>query len=618
MPKKKNTSFIRRVKGPEELKSAAEELRREGFVPYNAFSLPNVARDSERAFDWSDLISGQLRNGSETNNIKQRKSVPTLYFSSGNEIQSGVEDIGSNGLGYMEWGCGNNLPNVVALLTQMLPYTAAGCKFSTDLLAGLGPEPMYDVTQYIGGNIANKRIRYSDAGTYILGKIADKQRELYNLTMGNRYIENELAAQEQKGMAQSEDNVISNITNATKSNDNSAFDGLVSSLKMQISKLEEDYAVWAATINELRHFIECNNLPQTWISLAIDQTMFGVSFPEILLNQQGVDNNGYPVDSKNWQPKAVGIASRSCHTTRLERMDENGVINNVYCSNRWLDSPFVEDQGNIANEKIIAIPALNIREPLQSLRSAVRVAREKNVAVSKRPTRFVLPSLYPTAGRPYYPTPAWHSIFGGDIYEYLSTIISDRLTRKRNSNIIGRVIYMNHDYLQSLAMQADNEGNKQKIEDVRDAFFKRINTWLSNRNNAGQSLLAFTFQGNDGKEHRSFEVVEIESANKNTAAANEKETAEISSIVFMTMGLDARLLGSSPLSLVGSNGGTDIRERFLLRQILSSPTQNLMLKVLDVVSHFNNWDPHLKWDIKREVMTTLDNSKTGVTEAQTN
>jgi hypothetical protein len=38
-----------------------------------------------------------------------------------------------------------------------------------------------------------------------------------------------------------------------------------------------------------------------------------------------------------------------------------------------------------------------------------------------------------------------------------------------------------------------------------------------------------------------------------------------------------------------------------------------MLKTLDVVSHFNEWDENLCWEIDREVMTTLDRSKSGVT-----
>ena len=107
--------------------------------------------------------------------------------------------------------------------------------------------------------------------------------------------------------------------------------------------------------------------------------------------------------------------------------------------------------------------------------------------------------------------------------------------------------------------------------------------------------------------------MEIESNSKDVVAANEKETAELSSVVFMALGLDGRLLGSSPLSLVGSNGGTDIRERFLLRLILKSPQINIMLKPLEVLSRFNKWDRHLVWQVQKEVMTTLDRSKSGVT-----
>ncbi len=587
MARKKNNAFVRQVKGAEELKKVSDELRKQGFVPYSGFKMPDVEVDkSTPAPTWGDFISSQLRNGKTESGNAQRKNVPTLYFSSGNETIAEVEDIGTPELGYIEWGFGNNLPNVVALLTQMLPYTAVGAKFNDDMLAGLGPQPMYDVTQYVGGNITTKSIRYKDAGLYLQGRISDKQRELYNLIQGNN-------------------------------GNNDAFKDLCDTLKKEIESLKNDYAKWEQTNKEVYEFIERNNLAHTWLALAIDNVMFGVSFPEMLLNQQDLDDNGKPVETSAWEPKIMRFSHRSCHTTRLERMDDKGVINHVYCSNRWLDSPFVEDQGDMQNDPIVAIPALDVNAPLSSLKKAVREARQKNVAVNKRPTRFVYPSIYPTAGRPYYPTPAWHSIFGGDIYEYLSTIISDRFTRKKNSNIIGRVIYMNHDYLRQLSLQADSEGNIPKIEDVRDEFYAKINRWLANRNNAGQSLLAFTFQGSDGKEHKSFEVVEIASASKDSADANEKETAEISSIVFMSMGLDARLLGSSPLSLVGSNGGTDIRERFLLRQILMSPTQNIMLKPLEIISRFNEWDEHLVWDVKREVMTTLDRSKSGVTTAET-
>jgi hypothetical protein len=48
-----------------------------------------------------------------------------------------------------------------------------------------------------------------------------------------------------------------------------------------------------------------------------------------------------------------------------------------------------------------------------------------------------------------------------------------------------------------------------------------------------------------------------------------------------------------------------------------STLQTLVLNALNVVKTFNQWDDHLCWQIKKEVLTTLDNSKTGLTEAET-
>jgi hypothetical protein len=38
--------------------------------------------------------------------------------------------------------------------------------------------------------------------------------------------------------------------------------------------------------------------------------------------------------------------------------------------------------------------------------------------------------------------------------------------------------------------------------------------------------------------------------------------------------------------------------------------------VLDVVKKINRWDSHLVWDVERQVMTTLDRSKTGIDTAE--
>lgn len=609
MKRKKTTtspspqSFITRVKGSGEVRQQVQRLR-----DHNYDVLTPGTRISKNApqRSWSDLVSSQLRSGAMEDGSKQLREVPTLYASAGNEQLAGTEKIGTPNLGYIEWGFGNMLPNYVSLLTHMLPYTAAGVEFNTNMVAGLGPQPMYDLTQYVGGNITTKQIRYKDAGDWLRGQITDRQRELYNI-----YKERKQNTNTADEIVDEMDGIMSGNIEQDDNGLDACFNDLVDSIQSQIDALKKALAEWERTWPLVEDFCNRNNLPLVWLNLTLDQMMYGVCFPELQLNVSQLDRNGNQVQTSQWTPSVVGISYRTCHTTRLERMDKYGRINYVYCSNRWLSQAYL-DQGEESTAPIIAIPALNPKSPLSSLNAAILSAREKNVPFKKRPTRFVMPTIYPSTGRPYYPIKEWHSIFGCDIYEYLSTIISDRYTRKRNSNVIGRVIYIHLDYLNQLFLQNKCNSPEEKAK-LRDELYEEINTWLSNRDNSGQSLLAFYFRGQDGKDHKSFEIIEIEAANNNVAAANEKETAEISSIVFMSMGIDARLMGSSPLSLVGSNGGTDIRERFLLRQILKSPVQNIMLKSLDVLSRFNQWDPHLIWSIKREVMTTLDRSQSGIT-----
>ena len=609
MKRKKTTtspspqSFITRVKGSGEVRQQVQRLR-----DHNYDVLMPGTRISKNApqRSWSDLVSSQLRSGAMEDGSKQLREVPTLYASAGNEQFAGTEKIGTPNLGYIEWGFGNMLPNYVSLLTHMLPYTAAGVEFNTNMVAGLGPQPMYDLTQYVGGNITTKQIRYKDAGDWLRGQITDRQRELYNI-----YKERKQNTNTADEIVDEMDSIMSGNIEQDDNRLDACFNDLVDSIQSQIDALKKALAEWERTWPLVEDFCNRNNLPLVWLNLTLDQMMYGVCFPELQLNVSQLDRNGNQVQTSQWTPSVVGISYRTCHTTRLERMDKYGRINYVYCSNRWLSQAYL-DQGEESTAPIIAIPALNPKSPLSSLNAAILSAREKNVPFKKRPTRFVMPTIYPSTGRPYYPIKEWHSIFGCDIYEYLSTIISDRYTRKRNSNVIGRVIYIHLDYLNQLFLQNKCNSPEEKAK-LRDELYEEINTWLSNRDNSGQSLLAFYFRGQDGKDHKSFEIIEIEAANNNVAAANEKETAEISSIVFMSMGIDARLMGSSPLSLVGSNGGTDIRERFLLRQILKSPVQNIMLKSLDVLSRFNQWDPHLIWSIKREVMTTLDRSQSGIT-----
>ena len=600
---------IVKVQSADALRSATDELKSQGYFPApmpNDFGHRSNSSGSEFGL-WEDFIHAKLTCKEPGQPKSASYQYPTLHLSSGVEVPT-PDNIGTPGLGYMEWGAGNRNPNVVSLLREASPYTASAHRFNTDLCAGKGPRFVYSYVQYVGGNITEKRIAFKDAGVLIKGWIRDLKRELSQLeapatVLGDSVADNTSALSPQP----------------------SDIDDLAADIREQISVLEQEHEKWQATNDFLTNFAARNNLALTYLSLTEDMQEQNLCFPEITLNKRTMmtvkDENGNDklvnAPTSMWVPQVTGIRYRSAHICRLERKDKNGRINYVYVSNRFLDSRvFAASASDKAEDgfEMIAIPALDPQSPLTDLERIVRETRKANGSIRKRPTRFILPIAYPSAGRPYYPVPAWQSIFSGDIYEYLMTMISDRNKRRKNSNVIGRVLYLNNEYMERLYFQRKADTPEDKLK-VFNELRNQINSFLMDRDNTGKPLVAYTFTGTDGKVYESWKIVEIEANNKQTAEANQKELAEISSIVFFAFGLDSRLVGNSPGD-VASSGGTDLRERFLLKQVQMSPMQQLMLMPLYLMKAFNDLDPHLEFEIPREVLTTLDNSKTGITNAE--
>ena len=578
-----------------ELQQLSEELQSQGYeaVLPGAFCAPK--QGGSNVFSWGEYVHQKLTasatmTGAEGN--AARREISAVFGSSGGENKAKPEGVGTKGLGFMEWGVGNQLPNLVYLLSKMSPFTAAGVDFVKKILVGRGPCAKYHYTQYVGGNITEKSIPYPSAGTLLRGQIADLKAKEKQMS------ESDNQSSQSDNQFSKSVNQLSQSANNSESEDSEEMKSLKAALKE-----------WEDTNEELQAFIENNDLHKTYLEMAGDMSLMSQCFCELQLNQRQLDENKRPVPTSRWDPKIVGIKPRSVFTTRLERMDRQYRINYAYLSNQWLDSTQTLTE---TDRRIAAVPYLAADTAVSDLNRRLREAREKQVSRKNRPTRFIMSPR--DFGGPYYADALWHSIFAGSIFEYAFTIVDDRLTRKRNSNIIGRVIYIHQEYLKHLYTQ-QGENKSKTMAQIQQEVFTDINRWLSNPDNAGQALISAVFTGLDGKEHKAWEIVEIESKANSQAQAEKTELQEISSIIFFAMGLDSKLIGNTPGDAT-SSGGTDLRERFLVKQIQFAPLQQLMLRPLEVISKFNGWDSHLVWQIDREVLTTLDNSKTGVTKQE--
>lgn len=580
------------VSSIDQFQQRSEELKAQGYEAVRPAAFVGPNSDGSRTFSWGEYAHSMLTSSAQgtAGSANARCEISAVFGSSGGENKAKLQNVGTPDLGFMEWGLGNRLPNLVYLLSKMSPFTAAGVDFVKKILVGRGPSAKYHYTQYVGGNITEKYIPFPSAGTLLRGQIADLKAKERAMEQDNE--DNNPATE----------NPISVLLDNNKDGEDSE----------EMKSLKKDLAEWERTNKELQEFIDNNDLHQTYLDMAGDMSLMSQCFCELQLNQRQLDANGHPVPTSQWDPKVIRLKHRSIFTTRLERMDDQYRINYAYTSNQWLDSTQVQTSLKPEDMRIAAVPYLAADTAVKDLDRRVREARQQRVSRKNRPTRFIMSPR--DFGGPYYADALWHSIFAGSIFEYAFTIVDDRLTRKRNSNIIGRVIYIHQEYLKQLYTQ-QGENKSKTMAQIQQEVFSDINTWLSNPDNAGQALISAVFTGLDGKEHKAWEIVEIESKANSQAQAEKTELQEISSIIFFAMGLDSKLIGNTPGDAT-SSGGTDLRERFLVKQIQFAPMQQLMLRPLEVITRVNKWDSHLVWQIDREVLTTLDNSKTGVAKQE--
>lgn len=518
-------------------------------------------------------------------------------------IASTPKGVGTPGLGLVTWGVGNRYPNIISMFTSLLPYTAIAAKFNVDVAAGMGFTPKYRYSAISNGALVTKEIDYDSAGALLENQLIEARKDLASFYQGI----NQNLQSVQNGLKEVNDQ-------------------LEQSYLKRIARVEEDLAKWEVTKNGVKDFTNRNNLPLLALHLFNDMVLFGICFPELELSKQATNQP----DNAQWKPTVTGITYREAHTCRVEEMDDNGRINYIYQSWKWLDHPEVVE--SLSADEMTAIPAIDPEHPSISLEDMVRQFRTNNANGSPddRPTRFIYPSYYPTAGRPYYPQQPWHSIFGGDIYSYLATIVSDRAKRRKNKNILGYIIYVHQQYIETLIRQRQQELERinpkrkggvsltqEEKKQIVDEMWKTINTFLAERDNAGKPLLAQTFTGSDGKDHDAYRIVEVPNATAKDAQAQKTELEEISAIVFFAFQCHPELIGAVP-GRTGAGGGTYQRELYLLKLLQMAPTQQLVLRVLDTITEFNSWDEHLVWRIRQQVPTTLDRSGSGLVESETN
>ena len=487
------------------------------------------------------------------------------------------------GDGYVKWGAGDNIPSVIPPLAMSSPYTAAPLRYIADLTTGLGVRYMYRMPD-------GEMVEFKYAGELLQQKI------------------DELEAKEKTPIDEAEE-LLGNIGLEPKRQENKA-------LKRTKEALEDWERTWYGyddkdVMGDMEHvpgakeFLDNNNLDLLLSQCEQDDVMLDIYFPTVGL-QRGRRGG--------WKPKAVKVSMLPAHSTRLGVMNEYRHIDWAYFSDslRTKGAAGTQTVTNAAQDRSFKMyPAAMPQNLLSDLRYIVD--SNQRTRIKDRPTWVVCPTFYPSLNKPYYPQPAWWSVFTSKAFDFSATILYDKYKARENNTTWGRIIYISLDYLSmcfsDLGIDGDPDAKQKFIDDLEDS----MEQFLQQRENNGKMMRQFMWQGQGDKTFKNVEIVDVKETTNDAVKAGKEELELSTNPIFLALQIDPRLVGVPMVA--ASNGGTALREMTLLKQQQLNPKQRLFLNWINTaVCRFNEWSEKGSFQIVQQTLSTLDRSKTGVVE----
>lgn len=592
------------------------ELNSRGYIAIDALMNGDV-RDislavADAAKDGSKSMSDSFNGGGFCNG-----PLATVAFSfdsrTNSVVQAHDKDGNKLGDGYVKWGISDNIPSVIPPLAMSLPYTAAPLTYIADLTSGLGPRLMYRLRKPI--TMTGKPIdlvEYRDAGFFLQQQV------------------DELEAEEEKNNPDNGDDATLHLITPTGSEPDEPTEPTQSKKKESrlLQQLRQDLQDWENSYNGYdipdnpdmpnpatdthvpgaKQFLEENNMDMHMSECMQDNVMLNMYFPTIGL-QRG--------RSRRWDqptfPRIIRVDFLPAHSTRLGVMNEYRHINNVYYSDslrtKGAFGVSVTTQDPNADNSFKMYPAAMPQHLLSDIRYIIQ--SNSKGRIKDRPTWIVCPTYYPSLNKPYYPQPAWWSVFTSKAFDFSATILYDKYKQRENNTTWGRIIYISLDYLDQIFADEGYQGNKEKQQEFINDLDNSVEKFLQQRENNGKMMRQFMWTGQDGKEHHNVEIVDVKETTNDAVKAGKEELELSTSPIFLALQVDPRLVGVPMVA--ASNGGTALREMHLLKQQQLSPHQRNYCNFLNAVATYNQWS-HAEWHIVQQTLTTLDASKTGTTE----
>lgn len=325
---------------------------------------------------------------------------------------------------------------------------------------------------------------------------------------------------------------------------------------------------------EVDAFLNISNVPRYLIEACVDYYWFGNPFSEIGLNGAR---------------KAAWIVSQDAAFCRKTLPDKKtGISKEVYIFADW-------DNGG----SITAVKPIEMIDPYFN-----RVAQVKDGTAPK----YVYSASFPSPGRVFYQSLAWHDLVESGWLEVLKAIPAFKKALFKNQ-ISVKYHFEIADWYWSFKYHGQwetftPEERTQKIKET----IAEIEKSLTDVDNAGKTIKSWLRTGADGKQESAVIVHQLDDKIKTGMYVEDSQEAFIH--IAFAFGVDPTLIGMTPGKSMGSSGsGSDKRVAYNIYMLNCKADQDIILEPLHFIRDLNGWDPNLKFMFKNYYIATLDQGK---------
>lgn len=334
---------------------------------------------------------------------------------------------------------------------------------------------------------------------------------------------------------------------------------------------------------EVNDFLHDSDINGFIMEQALDMVVLGNVFAEVVLDRQ--------------RSRIVELNHKEAAFSRWELADpECGRVEHHFYSARWGRGGALPDDTSVTE-------CLPLRRQEQTLKYWMGLEADPTGQELERPGtwRYIVPTISPSLGRPYYSHPWWYSLIESGWLEFAQNIPRYKSTLLGNSTVIRYHVELHPDFWRRYYEQLGITTEEEKRQ-ARAAWLTAIDEFLSDPNNTGRAFLSEKVQM--GTELQSLVTIE---AMKNDIKGGEliADLEETSNILAYGMGVHPSLIGASPGKNKSING-TEARELFIIKQAILQPLRQQLLRPLYLVKAINGWPEDVHFTIMNLELTTLD------------